>query len=142
MLQSTSATQVHAIFVSYLAYAENIQNMVAGTYLYNQYNPVTALQFAPSIGVSSNQLAFHGLNSFIQRNSQSPFELSASFSSGRIFFSSSSSLYYLSYSYFFLIGGPCGVCSGYPINFDGTCVATCPPSSYYNGITCITCMPG
>ena len=142
MLQSTSATQVHAIFVSYVAYAANVQNMVAGTYIYDRYNPVNSLQFSPSTDVRTNQLAFHGLNSFIVRNSQSSFDLTTTFASGSLIFSSSSSLYYLSYSYFFLIGGPCGVCPGYPINYNGTCVSTCPPNSYYNGITCITCLPG
>ena len=142
IVQSTSATQVHSLFVSYIAYDPTILNLVAGNYVYDKYNPLTYLQFQPPIGVSNNNLAFHGLNSFVVKNGFASFDLTASFLNGQLSLSSSNSIYYLSYSYFFLIGGPCGQCKGYSINYNGQCMSSCPPNSYYNGITCITCQPG
>lgn len=141
-IQSTSATQIHSLFVSYIAYDSNIQNLVAGTYLYSRYTATNQLQFRPPIGVSNNNIAFHGFSSFIARNSFETFDLRASLVNGNLSFTSSSALYYLSYSYFFLIGGPCGQCPGFSINFNNTCVATCPPNSFFNGNTCIVCQPG
>lgn len=142
LLQSTSATQVHAIFVSYVAYDPNIQNLVAGSYVYNKYQATNSLLFTPPIGVSNNNAAFHGFNGFILGNNRANIALNGVLSKGNLTFSSSASLYYLSYNYFFLIGGPCGQCVGYTISYNGNCVAACPPSSYYNGVTCITCTTG
>ena len=142
LLTSTSATQVHSIFVSYVAFDPNIQNLVAGNYVYNKYLPRSSLSFTPPIGVSNNNLAFHGFNGFIANNNQANFILSGVLVNGNLSFASSSNFYYLSYSYFFLIGGPCGQCVGYSINYNGNCVATCPPNSYFNGFTCVTCLFG
>ena len=142
VVSSTSATQVLSLFVSYIVYDAFIQNLVVGSYIYNKYAPVTSLVFTPPIGVSSNNVAFHGLNGFIIANNGDNFAIGASLLSGNLTFASHCNLYYLSYNYFFLIGGPCGQCVGYNINYNGNCVATCPPSSYYNGVTCITCKTG
>jgi cysteine-rich repeat protein len=139
LLQSTTATQVHSIFVSYVAYDPIIQNLVAGSYVYNKYVPSSSLQFTPPIGVSGNNVAFHGFNGFIANNNRAALSLAAALVKGNLTFASSSNFYYLSYNYFFLIGGPCGQCVGYTISYNGNCVATCPPSSYYNGVTCVTC---
>lgn len=142
LISSTSATQIYSLFVSYVVYDPFILNLVAGTYVYNKYAPVTTLSFTPPIGVSNNNLAFHGLNGFIVSNNGAPFTLGATITKGNLTFASFSSIYYLSYNYFFLIGGPCGQCVGYYINYNGNCVASCPPSSYHNGVTCITCNAG
>ena len=142
LLQSTSATQVHSIFVSYVAYDPNIQNLVAGSYVYNKYVPASSLSHTPPIGVSNSNVALHGFNGFIANNNQANFILSGVLVNGNLSFASSSNFYYLSYSYFFLIGGPCGQCVGYSINYNGNCVATCPPNSYFNGFTCVTCLSG
>ena len=142
VVSSTSATQVHSLFVSYVVYDPFILNLVVGSYVYNKYSPVLSLIFTPPIGVSNNNVAFHGLNGFIVSNNGGSFGLGASLSNGNITFASLSNIYYLSYNYFFLIGGPCGQCVGYNINYNGSCVATCPPSSYFNGVTCIVCKTG
>ena len=68
LIQSTSATQIHALFISYLLYNPSIPNLVAGTYKYEIYLPTNYLQFTPPIGISNNTLSFHGFNSFIIRN--------------------------------------------------------------------------
>ena len=130
---------MHSLFVSYIAYNSNMMNLVAGNYVYNNYTPTLSLFFSPSIDIHNNNIGFHGFNSFIARNTRTNFDLTGVFSISQFAFSSSTSLYYLSYSYFFLIGGPCGQCRGFPISYQGKCLATCPPNSYYNGITCITC---
>lgn len=142
LLQSTSATQVHSIFVSYVAYDPNIQNLVAGSYVYNKYIPTSSLSHTPPIGVSNNNVALHGFNGFIANNNKANIALNGGLVKGNLSLTASSNFYYLSYNYFFLIGGPCGQCVGYTISYNGNCVATCPPSSYYNGVTCITCTTG
>ena len=142
IISSTSATQIHSLFVSYVVYDPFILNLVVGSYVYNKYSAVSSLFFTPPIGVSNNNLAFHGLNGFIVSNNAGSFGLGASLTNGNVTFASLGSIYYLSYNYFFLIGGPCGQCVGYNINYNGNCVATCPPSSYFNGVTCITCKTG
>lgn len=142
VVSSTSATKILSLFVSYIVYDPFIQNLVVGSYVYNKYAPVSSLFFTPPIGVSNNNVAFHGLNGFIVSNNGASFGLGASLSKGNLTFASLSNLYYLSYNYLFLIGGPCGQCVGYNINYNGNCVATCPPSSYFNGVTCITCKTG
>ena len=142
VISSTSATQVLALFVSYIVYDAFIQNLVVGSYVYNKYAPVASLVFTPPIGVSNNNVAFHGFSGFIASNNGAGFALGAALIRGNITFASDSSIYYLSYNYFFLIGGPCGQCVGYNINYNGSCVATCPPSSYFDGVTCIVCKTG
>ena len=142
LISSTSATQVHSIFVSYVVYDPNIQNLVAGSYVYNKYVASNSLQFAPPIGISNNNVGFHGFNGFIINNNKANVAVSGGVSKGNLSFSASANFYYLSYNYFFLIGGPCGQCVGFNINYNGNCVASCPPSSYFNGVTCITCTAG
>ena len=68
LLASTSATQIYSLFVSYVVYSSSLQNAVAGTYTYTKYIPSSNLQFTPPIGVSNNNVAFHGFNGFIVRN--------------------------------------------------------------------------
>ena len=139
LIQSTSITQIHAIFVSFIAYDPSILNMVSGSYTYDQYQPMRYLQFTPPISVSTNSLAMHGFNSFIMRNGQFHFMIMAELVNSQLSFTSSTELFYLGYSYFFLVGGPCGQCPGYNIYFNNRCMTACPPNSYYNGQTCIVC---
>lgn len=139
LLSSTSATQVHSLYVSYVLYNPALINLVAGSYEYAEYKPTSSLLHAPPIGVSNNNLAFHGFSGFIISNNKAGFLADGSLINGNLTFTSSSNYYYLCYSYLFLIGGPCGQCEGYYIHYNGECVATCPPSSYYNGVTCVTC---
>lgn len=139
LLSSTSATQVHSVFVSYVAYNPNIQNLVAGNYLYNKYVPTASFSHTTPIGVGKSTVSFHGISSFILRNNQADISLKVLLAGSTFSFALSSNAFYLSYSYFFFIGGACGQCVGYSIPYNGNCVATCPPRSYFNGMTCITC---
>ena len=54
-------------------------------------------------------------------------------------FVTSSNYYYLSYSYFYLIGGPCGQCIGNNVAHEGKCIASCPAGTNYNGNICLAC---
>lgn len=90
LIQSTSATQIHAIFISFIAYDPSILNLVAGGYTYEKYQPTNYLQFNTPISVSSNNLAFHGFNSFIMRNGHSNFKLTTELVNSQLSFSSSS----------------------------------------------------
>ena len=142
VIQSTSATEIHSLFISFIAYNPSIQNLVVGTYKYNQYNPVNYLQFTPSQPVAGNNLAFHGFSSFMLRNVQTNFDLRADLQNSQLSFSSSSAIQYMTYGYFFLIGGPCGQCQGYSISYLGQCVSSCPTNTYKNGSTCVSCQAG
>ena len=139
ILSSTSATQIHSLLVSYVLYDPSIINMVAGSYMYDDYSPMASLMHTPPIGVSNNNVAFHGFGGFIVANSNNAFGISGNLNNGNVSLTTPSSYYYACYSYFFLIGGPCGQCEGYHIYHDDQCVASCPPSSYYNGKECIIC---
>jgi hypothetical protein len=75
VISSTSATRVLSLFVSYIVYDAFIQNLVVGSYVYNKYAPVKSLLFTPPIGVSNNNLAFHGFNGFIAANNGADFSL-------------------------------------------------------------------
>ena len=142
LMSSTSATQIHSLFISYLVYNPNMINLVAGNYVYNQYFPSNYLTFQTPIGVSSNNGAFHGFNGFIVKNHQRDLALTFLLANGNLTFTTSSNYYYLSYSYFFLIGGPCGQCPGYGISFEGRCHNACPIGSFFNGVTCVICLSG
>ena len=142
LLSSTSATQVHSLFVSYIAYDPNIQNLVAGNYLYNKYVPIASLSHTTPIGVGKSTASIHGFSSFIVRNNQADVSLKASLIGSSFNFTLSSNAFYLAYSYLFFIGGPCGQCNGYSIPYNGNCVASCPPKSYFDGTTCVTCQSG
>lgn len=142
LLQSTSATQVHSLTISYVIYASSTPNLLAGTYIYKEYVPSANLRFSPQGDIVNINGAIHGFNGFILRNNQNNFLLSGQLSNGNIVFSTNSLLYYLSYSYFFLGGGPCGQCAGFNISFNGSCIASCPPNFYLFQQTCVGCQPG
>ena len=132
LLQSTSATQVHSLIISYVIYSSSIPNLIAGTYIYKEYVPSANLMFSPQGNIANSNGAIHGFNGFILRNNQNR----------NMTFSTNSLLYYLSYSYLFLGGGPCGQCPGFNIVFNGSCIATCPPNFYPSQQTCVGCRPG
>ena len=142
LLQSTSATQVHSLIISYVIYSSSIPNLIAGTYIYKEYVPSANLMFSPQGNIVNNNGAIHGFNGFILRNNQNSFLLRGQLLNGNMTFSTNSLLYYLSYSYLFLGGGPCGQCPGFNIVFNGSCIATCPPNFYPSQQTCVGCRPG
>jgi hypothetical protein len=86
---STSATQVHALFVSFIVYDASTQNLVTGSYLYKEYLPVRQLSHTPPIGITNNNLAFCGLNGFVITNSGSDFSFDSILDNGRFRISSS-----------------------------------------------------
>lgn len=65
--------------------------------------------------------------------------LKGELSNGALAFTTSSQYYYLSYSYFYLIGGSCGQCIGLNIAHDGKCIASCPAETNFNGQSCVKC---
>ena len=94
---------------------------------------------APQTGVALQLL---GLSSFILSNNGGVFGLSINTNDKGIQTKTAANFYYLSYGVFKLTGGHCGQCIGYDIFYNGECVATCPPSSYFDGTTCVTCASG
>lgn len=144
LVSTTSGTQVHSLFVSYVAFDPSIPNAQVGSLVYDKYVGLTTVSKKLEFDASSSALSFFGINGFIIGNTGAPFSLAISYdaqtNSGVA--QSGSSIYYLSANSFFFLNGPCGYCTGFSINYNGTCVASCPPSSYYNGVTCVTCSAG
>ena len=137
LLSSTSATQIHSVFVSYIIYDPSLPNLVAGNYLYREYKQSNSLAFRPPIGISNNNAAFHGFTGFIIRNNNGNLALRGELNNGSLAFTTSSNYLYLSYSYFYLIGGACGQCIGLNIAHEGNCVAACPAGTTSNGLICV-----
>lgn len=144
LISTTSATQVHALFISYVAYDPTIPKLSSANLLYSKYLGVATYTQKLAYDASTPGLTFFGLSGFIVANSNSPFALKLTYdaSSNSGVAQSGSNFYYLSWSTLSFIGGPCGYCSGFPINFNGTCLATCPPSYNFDGTTCVTCAAG
>lgn len=86
VISSTSATQVHSLFISYVVYDPYILNLVAGSYLYNKYTRNTYLVFTPPIGISNNNVAFHGFNGFILANNGKALSLEGKLINGNLSF--------------------------------------------------------
>lgn len=140
LVSTTSATQVHALFVSYIVYDPSINGVLGQNVVYDDYVGTKTHQFVtPAASDASLHLLFWGVNSFIISNTGSTFGLSIAPNAQGIQSMAASNFFYLSYGVFGLSGGKCGQCSSYSIFYNGQCVASCPPSSYYNGVTCVTC---
>lgn len=133
LIQSTSATQIYSLFVSYIAYSSSIPNLIAGTYTYKQYIPSSNLINLVTTDTRKPNAAIHGFSGFIIKNLGNDIQFTGKFSNGNLTFSTNSFFYYLSYGYFILVGGQCGQCQGYGIYFNDNCIATCPPNFYLNG---------
>ena len=110
LIQSTSATQIYSLFISYIAYSSNIPNLIAGTYTYKQYIPSSNLISLVTIDTRKPNAVIHGFNGFIIQNFGNDIQFSGRFSNGNLIFSTNSFFYYLSYGYFILVGGQCGQC--------------------------------
>lgn len=74
LISTTSATQVHALFISYVAYDPTIPNIKGTDILYNKYLGVSTYSQKLDFDLSTNGLAFCGLSGFIVANS-APFSL-------------------------------------------------------------------
>lgn len=129
----TTATQIQSLFISYIAIDSTLTFAYLGNYLYSSYNPIAQLSHAPTTDLSSNIISFYGFNGFIVSNNQAAFQLSSVWNGLQFSFTTKSNYIYLSYNYFFYLGGPCTDCKGYPIYYNKNCVAYCPTGSYYNG---------
>jgi hypothetical protein len=140
-LSTTSATQIHSLFVSYIAYDPSIQNINAHHVVYDEYVGTNTYQHVAESD-DSTHLMFCGISSFIVSNNGGPFGLSVSMNDQGSVSNSLGNFFYISWGEFMLGGGKCGQCIGYPIHHEGKCVKTCPPNSYYNGMECITCQDG
>ena len=141
MISTTSATQIHSLFVSYIAYDPSIKNLAAQSVVYDKYIGTNSYQHEVPLPDSAH-LMFCGLSSFIISNTGATFGLSITMNEKGSFVNTASKFYYFGLGEFILIGGKCGQCVGYPIYHEGQCVASCPPSSYYNGKECVTCQDG
>jgi cysteine-rich repeat protein len=141
LIQTTSATQIHALFVSFVAYDPSIKDLSARAVLYDKYVGTTSYQTTASMPTST-QLIFWGVSSFIIGNTGASFGLSIQGNSQGQLVQTAGQFYYLGYGVFMLNGGKCGQCVGRPIYYQGQCVATCPPQTYANGSTCVACAPG
>ena len=140
LISTTSATQVHSLFVSYIVYDPTINGALGQTVLYDQYVGTMTHQLTlAAASDASLQLLFWGISSFIISNTGSTFGLDIAPNSQGIQVNSASNFFYLSYGVFALSGGKCGQCKSYSIFYNDQCVASCPPSSYYNGNTCVVC---
>lgn len=141
LISTTSATQIHSLFVSYIAYDPSIQNLQAHSVVYDQYVGTQSYQHQGTMEENTH-LMFCGVSSFIVSNTGSAFGLSVSMNDQGSVANSISNFFYISWGEFMLHGGKCGQCVGHPIHHEGKCVASCPPSSYYNGQECVTCQAG
>ena len=138
LISTTSATQIHALFVSYIAYDPSIKNVFAKSVVYDEYVGIKTHQHEMDTSVNMHVM-FCGVSSFIISNNGATFGLSISMNDLGSVVNTASNFYYFSYADFSLMGGKCGQCVGYNIYHDGNCVDACPPNSYYNGEKCITC---
>jgi cysteine-rich repeat protein len=141
LIQTTSATQIHSLFVSYVAYDSSIKDLSAGPVLYDKYVGTSSSQTVASTP-SSAHLLFWGISSFIIGNTGASFGLDIQANTQGYLVQTAAQFYYFGYGLFVLNGGKCGQCVGYSISYQGKCVASCPPQSYYNGSTCVTCASG
>jgi len=110
LIQSTSATQIYSLFISYIAYSSNIPNLIGGTYTYKQYIPSSNLISLVTTDTRKPNAVIHGFNGFIIQNLGNDIQFNGRFSNGNLTFSTNSFFYYLSYGYFILVGGKCGQC--------------------------------
>lgn len=145
LISTTSATQVHSLFISYIAYDSSaIPNVNSFNFVYNKYIGISSSVIKLEANLATSSAAVFGLNGFIVGNSVGPFGITLSYdpasNSGLV--TSSSNYYYLSANGFFLLGGPCGQCKGYSINYNGNCLASCPAGTNFDGKTCVTCQNG
>ena len=69
----TTATQIQALFVSYIAIDSTLTYAYFGSYLYSSYNPVGQLLYAPTTDLSTNLISFYGFNGFIVTNNNAAF---------------------------------------------------------------------
>lgn len=75
LISTTSATQIHSLFVSYIAYDPSIKSVFAADILYDKYIGTTSSQNVMAAD-SSTHLMFCGVSSFIIGNNGGSFGLS------------------------------------------------------------------
>lgn len=144
LISTTSATQIHSLFISYVAFDPTLANVKSLSNVYDKYVGLTSSSNKIPFDATNAPIMFGGITGFILGNTGSAFKLDVDWNidSNSIDVATGSKYYYLSYGGVAFVGGPCGYCTGYSINYNGNCVASCPPSSYYNGVTCVTCQAG
>jgi hypothetical protein len=139
-IEVTTVTQVHSLFVSYIAYGTGFSGFVSGNYLFDTYIPSASLSYSISQNLTNDIVDFYGFNGFILDNNGADFQLSAAWTGSKFNFVTKSNYRYVNFNYFFWIGTSCSDCSGYPIYYNNSCIAYCPTGANYNGNTCITCV--
>lgn len=136
----TTVTQVQSLFISYIAFSSSYTGASIGSYLYDSYIPSSNLFYTPQTSISINLAQFYGFNGFILSNGGSGFGLTVAWNGAQFGFTTQSNYQYISFNYFFIVGGPCSACKDFPIILNGKCIAYCPSGSNYDGKTCITCL--
>lgn len=101
---------------------------------------------AVSVTTADMREVLTGINGFIfllkQYSSEIFFETSFAPGSKDFTWTSSTSMLYLAYSYFVLIGNKCSLCEGYPYFYAATCVSSCPTGTFLLSDTCVSCPSG
>lgn len=64
----TTVTQVQTLFVSYIAFGSDLENIFIGNYTYDTYVPSAVLTHVPSVSLRENVGDFYGFNGFIINN--------------------------------------------------------------------------
>ena len=129
----TTATQVQALFVSYIAIGSAFKDAYFGSYDYITYDATTQLTHSTSVDLSNNLVDFYGFNGFILNNNGADFKLSSKWNGVQFNFESNSNFRYVNFNYLFIVGSACSHCDGYPIFYNGDCVAYCPSNANFNG---------
>ena len=96
LISTTSATQIHSLFISYIAYDPSIQNLYAHNIVYDEYVGVKTYQNEMAMDKSMH-LMFCGVSSFIISNNGGVFGLSITANNLGTVVNTASNFYYFSY---------------------------------------------
>ena len=135
----TTVTQVQSLFVSYIAYGSDLENIYLGQYIYDAYAAAINLAHIPNVDISKNLVDFYGFNGFILGNNRNSFALTAKWSGNQFNFLTNSNYRYISFTYFFMLGSSCSNCKNNPIFYQDKCLSYCPLNTNYTGKTCVEC---
>ena len=118
--------------------------MMGGWYVYNSYEQASSstlrqLSHTPKATLNQVNSKILGLSGFVINSNTFAVSFTTNASSTDLIFNLNDYWKYVSYEYFFFLGGPCSNCLSYPISSQGNCVQTCPLGSYLSGSSCVTC---
>ena len=156
-ITATTGTKVYTVVVSYIAWSAQAQGAFGSTYEYNSFAAMTTLSTTTFASTSGNTHEVYGFTGFIVGSGK--FLLSATLINNAFSFTTATTFSYLSFSYLFISIPACSQCQGYPIAYNGQCIAqcpqgtflqngicvastpTCPSGTYWNGTACVSSTP-